>query len=195
MQGVIPGRSSAHPEVSQVHPEPPQEEGLPWAASVPSSAPLQAGRGTRGSLQSQAELRSRAPAEQGAGAAGAAPARCRARPKPTLAWSSRWGLAWGWRLCHPPASWVWPHFQRVLAPYGACFICSAAAREGGQAFIVCERRWDAGRERARVPRDAPSRGLPGLRGTNPRTVQPRNPMGGRPGGGLAAGPAPWRLRS
>lgn len=61
-----------------------------------------------------------------------------------LGWSSRWGLAWGWRLATSPTSWAWPHFQRVLAPYGACFICSAATWEGGQCSIVWQRRWDTG---------------------------------------------------
>lgn len=42
-------------------------------------------------------------------------------------------------------------FQRGLAPYGARFICSAATREAGQGLIVCSRRWDAARGRARVP--------------------------------------------
>lgn len=68
----------------------------------------------------------------------------RAPPRTALAWSWRWGLVWGWSLATSPTSWAWPHFQRVLAPYGACFICSAATWEGGQCFIVWQRRWDAG---------------------------------------------------
>lgn len=47
------------------------------------------------------------------------------------------------------------HFQRVLAPYGACFICSAVTWEGGQCLIVWQRRWDAGTGTCPCPAGSP----------------------------------------
>lgn len=103
-----------------------------------------------------AEMRScaRQPGERGSGCGGRR-SGCSAPPRPVLAWSSRWGLVWGWRLAISPSSWARPHFQRVLAPYGACFICSAATWEGGQCFIVWQRRWDAGTGTCPCPMGSP----------------------------------------